>query len=86
MKTISKLKSELKLNDDMQNHRTFHERTGHMLEPNDSTLNTKLKDINKYVRDNLIKIDKNKTTVMLFNSSKKYDFFSHLKIENELVR
>ena len=51
------LKSKLKFSDDMLNPRTCYERTGHMLEPNDSILNTKLKDINKYARNKVSEFD-----------------------------
>ena len=52
----------------------FHERTGHVLMKHKNALQNTLDDLHQFTQDNLMKINKAKTNIMLFNTSRKYDF------------
>ena len=53
---------------------TFHQRTGHVLPPENNLLQLYLTQAEIDTSNKLMKINKNKTTVMLFNRSRSYDF------------
>ena len=52
----------------------LHERTGHVLMKHKNALQNTLDDLHQFTQDNLMKINKAKTNIMLFNTSRKYDF------------
>ena len=58
----------------------FHERTEHVLPMNSNCLQSELNDLHSYTIENLIKINVNKTKIMLFNTSKSYDFPPELSL------
>ena len=64
---------------------TFHNRTSHILPPGVSKVQTQLIDLQQYAIDNEMKINKEKTKVMLFNAAKTRDFTPDLKINNENI-
>ena len=61
----------------------FHERTEHVLPVNSNCLHSELNDLYGYTINNLMKINVNKTKIMLFNSSKSYDFPPELLSKQE---
>ena len=70
------LKKNLIVNPDQNLVRplSFHDRTGHILPGNGYVLQEAWRDLNHFVNDRKMKINYAKTKVMLFNSSKNYDF------------
>ena len=63
----------------------YHERTGHVLRPEDNPIQTEVIALAKYAEDHKMKINKNKTKVMVFNQAKSVDILPEVKLdENEL--
>ena len=58
----------------------FHERTEHILMPHTNVLQSTLNDLHKFTVDNLMKINISKTNIMLFNTSRKFDFPPELRL------
>ena len=58
----------------------YHERTGHILSRPSNFLQNTLDDLHKFTDDNLMQINTSKTNIMLFNTSRKYDFPPELKL------
>ena len=64
---------------------TYHNRTNQILAPEDSDVQKQLNLLDTYCTENEMIINKKKTKVMLFNTSKKRDFTPKLKINNEEI-
>ena len=64
---------------------TYHNRTKHVMPPENSKVQDQLNKISQYATDNEMKINKQKTKVMLFNTAKKRDFTPQLVIDNEII-
>ena len=62
----------------------YHDRTQHVLPKENSKLQTLLDDVNEYARDHQMKINTEKTKVILFNSARKFDFMPNLSLQNDL--
>ena len=58
----------------------FHERTGHILPNNNNMLQLTLNNLHKYTVDNLMRINEPKTKIMLFNTSRNFDFPPEMKL------
>ena len=58
----------------------YHERTGHVLTCQSNFLQNTLDDLQEFTNDNLMKINISKTNVMLFNTSRNFDFPPELKL------
>ena len=58
----------------------YHERTEHILMPHTNVLQSTLNDLHKFTVDNLMKISISKTNIMLFNTSRKFDFPPELRL------
>ena len=52
----------------------YHERTGHILPEGQSSVQALLTDLSIYAEDHQMKVNIDKTKVMLFNKARKYDF------------
>ena len=52
----------------------YHERTGHIIPINNNLLQLTLNNLHEYTEDNLMRINVPKTKIMLFNTSRKFDF------------
>ena len=64
---------------------TFHERTGHVLLPENSRIYSNLQQTEEYARKNKMKINSKKTKLMVFNPGRTMDFHPRFCIqENEL--
>ena len=61
---------------------TFHERTGHSLNPSHSRVFQKLIETERYAQENKMKINYRKTKLMVFNPGKIRDFFPRFTINN----
>ena len=77
------LKKTLKENIDPTGPRVYHDRTGHYLPDCDSMMTEQVEKLNKFVEDNDMKINQDKSKVMLFNTSWKYDFLPKVTIDGE---
>ena len=67
---------------------TYHERTGHILNPNQSRVFQNLLETERYATENGMRINYRKTKLMVFNPGKIRDFFPRLifnKMELEVV-
>ena len=64
------------INDPVERQRPlgYHERTGHILPQNMNDLQLTLDDVHSFTENNLMKINVGKTKIMLFNTSRLYDF------------
>ena len=68
------LKQSLENNPNLVRPTNFHDRTGHILPRNDCVISDQLNQLSKYVKDHQMRINEEKTKVILFNPSKKWDF------------
>ena len=59
----------------------FHDRTEQILPESESRLQVLLNDIIDYTVDHKMELNKDKSKVMVFNSSKKHDFTPKLSLE-----
>ena len=60
---------------------TFHARTGHVLPREQSALHHQLLETQQYAKDNKMKVNNNKTKLMLFNNCKKWDSMPELSLD-----
>ena len=60
----------------------FHERTGHILKPQVSRVHAMLEELCQYTEKHEMKLNQNKSKVILFNNAVKYDFQPHLTLKN----
>ena len=58
----------------------FHERTGHILPNNYNMLQITLDDLRQFTVDNLMRINEPKTKIMLFNTSRNFDFPPEMRL------
>jgi hypothetical protein len=65
---------------------SFHSRTEHELPPDHSKVQEQIKEIVEYSLKNEMKINKNKTKVMLFNTAKLRDFTPVIHIEDKVIK
>ena len=63
----------------------YHKRTEQKLNPEDSKVQAQLYELTKYASDNEMKINRDKSKVMLFNTSYKNDFKPELTIDGVLL-
>ena len=63
----------------------FRSRHGQVLKSDTSKVQQQLQVTKRYAADNLMKLNLEKTVVMLFNPCKKYDFEPTLKIDNKVL-
>ena len=73
------LKTSLCTSIDRSGPKNFHDRFGYVLPPENSNLQTKLNTLDKFTKENSMKINESKTVIMPFNFTKKYDFFPKIK-------
>ena len=79
------LKKVLKTDHTLTKPLEYHNRTEHVLNKEDSKVNKQLEDLVTYSRENEMKINKEKTKIMLFNTAKKRDFSPIFDIEGEKI-
>ena len=60
----------------------YHERTGHVLPPENNLLQFYMEDTENFVEDNKMKINMKKTKVISFTKSRKWDFPPELKFSD----
>ena len=60
---------------------SYHDRTGHYLPEHESVINQQVTKLNKFVKDMDMKINQEKSKVMLFNTSRTYDFQPKISID-----
>ena len=77
------LKKQLVKNPDMNQPRplNFHDRTEHILPESESRVQELLNTIVDYTNTHKMKVNSEKSKVMLFNSAKKYDFMPKLSLD-----
>ena len=77
------LKKQLIKNPDVSQPRPldYHDRTEHVLPESESRVQELLNTIVDYTRTHKMKVNSEKSKVMLFNSAKKYDFMPRLSLE-----
>ena len=64
---------------------TYHERTEHILPPENSKVQAQLEKIVEYTKENEMKLNKKKTKVMVFNTAKVRDFAPKLTVEGNTI-
>ena len=65
--------------------RSYHERTNHILPPQNSLLQKQLLETEKFSKNNLLQINESKSKVMIFNTSRKFDFPPEFSFENGVL-
>ena len=86
---VIELKSALNINEDKSGPQPYHNRHGHVLPAQNSLIQARLNQIQEYADIHKLKINEEKTKIMAFNFSNKYDFLPKLSIgtnELEVVR
>ena len=63
---------------------TYHDITQQVLPDNKNVMQEKVDNLIQYCNDNSMKINHDKTKVVLFNTAKKYDFKPRLSIEKDI--
>ena len=78
------LKNKLVVNPDPNPTRPlqYHERTGHVLPEDQSDVQTLLNELSSYTETNEMKLNTNKSKVILFNNGRKYDFMPKCHFDN----
>ena len=61
----------------------YHDRTQHVLPDNKNIMQEQLDSLLQYCEDNSMKVNHDKTKVVLFNTAKKYDFMPRLSTEKD---
>ena len=79
------LKKCLERVEDLTRPVTFHDRTGHQLVTDNILTQRKVVEIEKFAKDNEMKINTSKCKLMLFNRSVKYDFNPKIALNNENI-
>ena len=81
------LKAKLTTNPDTDAPRPvpYNDRTGHVLQGDQSEVQKLLLELNSYVENHQMKINDTKTKVILFNNSRKYDFSPNLAFEDDNI-
>ena len=77
------LRTSLVQNENKIFPQSFHERRGYILPTDACEMQTQLNKLIDYTRTHQMKINNNKTKVILFNTSRKYDFLPQLTIGGE---
>ena len=82
-----KLKDVLYVENELELKRplNYHERTEHRLKDACSEVEKQLKELEEYATSNEMKINQNKTKLMLFNLCKKYDFQPEMNIDGVII-
>ena len=77
------LKKCLKKNTDMNFPRplSYHDRTEHYLPESESVIQTQVNKLNRFAEDMDMKINKEKSKVMIFNTSRTFDFLPRITID-----
>ena len=60
----------------------FHERTNHVLPHQSNQLQETLNDLHSFTENNMMKINEGKTKIMIFNTSRTFDFPPELTLPN----
>ena len=72
------LKEDLR---DLERPLNYHNRTGHVLDGDKIKTIAKLQEINKFAKMKQMVLNSQKTKIMVFNKSKKYDFMPEIQIK-----
>jgi hypothetical protein len=64
---------------------TYHNRTEHILPPQESLLYTQVEELLNYTKENEMKINKDKAKIMLFNTKISKDFTPKISIEGKEI-
>jgi hypothetical protein len=62
---------------------TYHDRTGHYLPESENAIHEQVVKLNAFVKEHDMKINQDKTKIMLFSTSRKYDFMPRVSIDGE---
>ena len=62
----------------------YHDRTKHILPDNKNVMQDQLDKLIQYCKDNSMKINHEKTKVVLFNTARKYDFMPRLSTQKDI--
>ena len=76
------LKKELELNPELIRPLNYHERTGHVLPSEKSKLQEQLHELNEYAEVNEMRINHDKSKVMIFNTARTRDFMPDIHIDD----
>ena len=79
------LKEHLVQNPDLVHPTKYHERTGHVLPKGVSKVQNILDELVTYTRNHQMKINQEKTKVILFNNAVKYDFLPQLTLDDDKI-
>ena len=80
-----KLKTSLYQEENLERPRMYHSRTGHCLHENQNLVRDQINFIIDFSERNQMKINKDKTNLMLFNRCRKYDFQPIVMIDEKQV-
>ena len=82
---VINLKEHLQVDNKLISPLVYHSRTGHSLPPENNPLASQIVNISEFAKNNLMKINSKKSSIMLFSRSKKYDFQPDLCIDDKLL-
>ena len=83
--TAIDLKSNLEKDDSLTKPLMYHSRTSHILPQENNPMQTQLQHIEQVINDNDMKINADKTSILLFNRSKSYDFQPAVYLDNKIL-
>ena len=76
----------MKINSNLSHPLNYHERTGHKLKEEKNLLQEDMSSFLAFIEAKKQKVNYNKSTIMLFNFSRKYDFNPRVSIENSELK
>ena len=80
-----KLRENLEKSNSLIQPLQYHSRTSHILPTENNPIIPQLNQILNFTSENQMKLNTDKTKVMIFNRSKKYDFQPEILFQNDLI-
>ena len=65
---------------------SFHSRTGHTIPIDQCEIVKQLEETQKYARENQMKLNKDKTKLILFNTCKNWDFLPEVAVDDQDIK
>ena len=77
------LKQLATLNTNQVRPASYHERTGHMIAPQDNPIQEEVTKLVKYATEHKMKVNTKKTKAMVFNQAKSVDILPEIRMDND---
>ena len=85
MATMIKLKDNLEKSEDLERPLVFHSKTQYILPDDKNPMIPQIKNLSEFAEENQMKVNQNKTKIMLFNRGRSYDFQPTIYLNDSLL-